>query len=155
VILRLSEEEYRRRMEARKAHRLSRAPTCPPLIGEANGQDRACGATISIPWPPTANTNVRHARGGHFLTAKHKNFRAEVAVLIMGSKPLQGRLAITINAFPPDRRARDLDNLVKPILDALQHGGLYASDSAIDDLRIVRCGIKHKGEVTVTVSKID
>jgi crossover junction endodeoxyribonuclease RusA len=37
-----------------------------------------------------------------------------------------------MDAFPPDRRRRDLDNIQKPVLDALQHAGVYEDDSQID-----------------------
>ena len=37
-----------------------------------------------------------------------------------------------MDAFPPDRRRRDLDNLLKPALDALQHAGVYEDDSQVD-----------------------
>ena len=36
---------------------------------------------------------------------------------------LTGRLAINLLINPPDKRARDLDNLLKPILDALMYAG--------------------------------
>jgi crossover junction endodeoxyribonuclease RusA len=37
-----------------------------------------------------------------------------------------------MDAFPPDRRQRDLDNLQKPALDAMEHAGVYQDDSQID-----------------------
>src|SRR5690606_9863874 len=46
--------------------------------------------------------------------------------------PSDGRIALFMDAFPPDRRRRDLDNIQKPVLDALQHAGVYEDDSQID-----------------------
>lgn len=48
------------------------------------------------------------------------------------------RLSLTIDAYPPDRRKRDLDNILKSLLDALQHAGIYSDDSQIDILKISR-----------------
>jgi hypothetical protein len=51
---------------------------------------------------------------------------------------LTGRLAVTVDVHPPDRRRRDLDNALKALLDALEHGGAYRDDAQIDDLRVRR-----------------
>ena len=48
---------------------------------------------------------------------------------------------MTITANPPDLRKRDLDNLLKQTLDALQHAGIYLDDSQIDYI-LIRRGIK-------------
>ena len=47
-----------------------------------------------------------------------------------------GNIAVEIEAFMPDRRKRDLDNILKALLDALTHAGVWADDSQIVDLRI-------------------
>jgi crossover junction endodeoxyribonuclease RusA len=61
------------------------------------------------------------------------------------------RLKIEVAAFPPDRRARDLDNLLKSCLDSLQHSGVFESDSQIDDLRIYRAERVPGGEISVLI----
>ena len=48
------------------------------------------------------------------------------------------RLAMCMDAFPPDRRRRDLDNLQKAICDSLAHAGVYDDDSQIDQLFVRR-----------------
>ena len=65
------------------------------------------------------------------------------------------RLKVEVAAFPPDRRARDLDNLLKSILDSLQHSGVFESDSQIDDLRIWRGERVPCGEITVWITPIE
>ena len=49
-----------------------------------------------------------------------------------------GRLRVEVVAHAPDHRRRDLDNLHKATLDALEHAAVYADDGQIDDLRIRR-----------------
>ena len=51
-------------------------------------------------------------------------------------KQLTGDLMIDIEAFMPDKRRRDLDNILKALLDALTHAGVWLDDSQIVDLRI-------------------
>lgn len=48
------------------------------------------------------------------------------------------RLSLSILAYPPDRRKRDLDNILKSLLDALMHARVYSDDSQIDRLSIMR-----------------
>ncbi|NBW20709.1 MAG: RusA family crossover junction endodeoxyribonuclease [Caulobacteraceae bacterium] len=52
-----------------------------------------------------------------------------------------GSVRVVIEAFPPDRRKRDLDNILKSLLDALTHAGVWEDDSQIEDLRIYRSTI--------------
>jgi len=65
--------------------------------------------------------------------------------------PAQGRLAVTIEVYPPDRRRRDIDNLLKAVLDACQHGGAFPDDSHIIWLLIHRSRIVPGGRVVVTI----
>ena len=54
-------------------------------------------------------------------------------------KPVfEGSVAVSIAAYPPDKRKRDLDNLLKSTLDALERAGFFGDDHQVDDLRIRR-----------------
>ena len=53
-----------------------------------------------------------------------------------GSGRLTGPLRVEIEVYPPDRRRRDIDNVQKALLDALEHGGAYRDDSQIVELTI-------------------
>lgn len=55
--------------------------------------------------------------------------------MLRGNSPmLEGPIAMTIYAYPPDRRRRDCDNLLKCMLDSLQHAQIYHDDSQIKEL---------------------
>ena len=86
-----------------------------------------------LPWPPSANSYWQHrvagikARRPHvqtFIGKKGVMYRANLQTLLADlGRPLEtmtGRLAVTIEGQPPDRRARDLDNILKSLLDALE-----------------------------------
>ena len=52
------------------------------------------------------------------------------------TKHFEGKMCVVIEAWRPDYRRRDLDNLLKATLDGLAHAGVYDDDSQIVDLRI-------------------
>lgn len=94
---------------------------------------------ITLPWPPSVNAYWRTFRGRMIISAKGREYRAAVCVLVRdqgADAGLTGKLDMTIEAWQPDRRKRDLDNLLKAPLDALCHAGVYNDDSQISDLRI-------------------
>lgn len=68
--------------------------------------------------------------------------------------PLPGRLRVRIKVCPPDRRRRDLDNVQKALLDALEHGGVYADDGQIDRIEVERGPVTPGGCVVVEVGLI-
>ena len=96
---------------------------------------------IDLPWPPTINLYWRHTRHGIFLSQRGKDYREQVCYLCLQSQGFfdeNTRLSVSILAYPPDRRKRDLDNVLKSLMDALMHAGVYPDDSQIDKLTISR-----------------
>jgi crossover junction endodeoxyribonuclease RusA len=95
--------------------------------------------TLKLPWPPSINHYWRRWRGRTVLSRWGRSYRAIVAARLAGSEcRCTGRLRVEIDAAPPDNRRRDLDNLLKAVLDALQHAGVYDDDGQIDCLLIRR-----------------
>lgn len=94
---------------------------------------------LNLPFPPSVNTYWRTYNGRMLISEKGRAYRKAVAdqVLIQrGNKHYEGKVKMTIEAFRPDKRKRDLDNLLKAPLDALTHAGVYMDDQLIVDLRI-------------------
>jgi crossover junction endodeoxyribonuclease RusA len=60
-----------------------------------------------------------------------------------------------ITAHPPDKRRRDLDNILKCLLDSLTHAGVWDDDSQVDELAVIRGEIVPGGKVKVVVEVID
>ena len=95
---------------------------------------------LSLPLPPSANHYYRRVGRATLISRAGREYRAAVksALLAMGSPSVTGPLTVLVTVYPPDRRRRDLDNLLKCLLDSLQHGGLYRDDSMIDRIDIRR-----------------
>lgn len=115
---------------------------------------------LKLPWPPSVNRYWRHPTRGplagrHLISEDGRAYRAEVMARVLQARvqALQpGRLAVTICAFPPDRRKRDLDNLLKSLLDSLVHARVIADDGLIDRLSIERMEVSSPGYVFVTIT---
>jgi crossover junction endodeoxyribonuclease RusA len=113
---------------------------------------------LMLPYPPTMNHYWRHFRGRTVISQEGRTFRANVCALLAGGGPRKppagGRIALAMDAFPPDRRRRDLDNLQKPVLDALQHAGLYEDDSQVDLLITQRRDVVPGGRLAVRLAEL-
>jgi crossover junction endodeoxyribonuclease RusA len=94
---------------------------------------------LTLPWPPSVNNYWRTFQGRMIISAAGRTYRKEVAdqVLVQrGAKHYIKKLHVVIEAWRPDNRKRDLDNLLKAVLDSLTHAGVWADDGLIIDLRI-------------------
>ena len=111
---------------------------------------------LVLPYPPQVNNYYTVARGRKVLGKQGRQYHKVVAglTLMLRLKPLTGRLSVTIQLAPPDKQRRDLDNVLKPLLDAMQYAGLYVDDSQIDYLSIRRLVPVKGGEVGVKIEEI-
>ena len=94
---------------------------------------------ITLPWPPSVNTYWRNFDGRMIISARGREYREIVGDQMTLQKQVvhfKKPLRVEIEAWRPDKRRRDLDNLLKATLDGLAHAGVYEDDSQIVDLRI-------------------
>jgi crossover junction endodeoxyribonuclease RusA len=111
---------------------------------------------LELPFPPSVNHYYRRVGPRTLISREGRRFRERVCSLLAaaGIRPLAGPLRLEIEVYPPDRRRRDVDNLQKGLLDALEHGGLYRDDSQIADLRIKRRESVPEGRTIVRIWKV-
>lgn len=113
----------------------------------------------TLPYPPSINHYWRNFRGRMVISREGRAYRKDVQALLApagagGKPPGDTRLALAMDAFPPDRRRRDLDNIQKPLLDALEHAGMYEDDSQIDVLLTQRRDVTPGGQVIVRIAPL-
>jgi len=69
-------------------------------------------------------------------------------------EPLDARLKVVIEMYPPDLRLRDVDNISKAALDGLTSAGVWLDDALIDDLRIIRREKVKNGKLIVRIEEL-
>ena len=126
--------------------------------------------TLELPFPPTANTYYRTVRMGKLcrviLSNRGRKYKEEVArelTIIQNDNQTRydelpflptDRLAVDIRLFAPNRRKYDIDNRIKPLLDALAYAVVYPDDEAIDEITVHRHEIIKGGKVEVSIKTI-
>ena len=110
---------------------------------------------IVLPWPPSINHYWRNYRGRIVISADGRAYRQTVSYRILEQgiprDNLNCRLAVRIDAYPPDKRRRDLDNIQKALLDAIVAADVIEDDSLIDALSITRHDACEDGKVIVRI----
>lgn len=102
---------------------------------------------LQLPFPPSVNKYWRHPTTGklagrHLISEHGRAYREAVRAHVAEgqTKPIAGPVVVDIEAFMPDRRRRDLDNLLKGLLDSLTYAGVWQDDNQVVDLRIRKAG---------------
>lgn len=118
--------------------------------------------TVELPWPPSVNRYWRRTeRATLAIGARGKAFRTDVLAACLEQLGAgwrthvdpTARLRVRIMAAPPDRRRRDLDNVLKATLDALEHADVFRDDEQIDDLHIIRAAPAKPGRIVITIEE--
>ncbi len=87
--------------------------------------------TISLPFPVSVNGMYRALGRRVILSKRAREWKEAAAWELKSQRPKRfaGPVEIHTVVSPPDKRKRDLDNLLKPILDLLKEHGIIVDDS--------------------------
>lgn len=111
---------------------------------------------LELPYPPSANRYWRHVGSKVLLSAEARAYRLKVQLLAKSQKsilrPLAGPLSVFVDVHRP-RRAGDLDNSLKQLLDALR-GVAFEDDSQIVELHAFRHDDKQNPRAVVRVEPL-
>jgi crossover junction endodeoxyribonuclease RusA len=86
---------------------------------------------LDLPFPPSANSIWRNVKGRTLLSARYRAWIEAAASMISiyrKAATVAGPYTLQIQAGRPDKRKRDIDNLIKPVSDALVNGGIVEGD---------------------------
>jgi len=92
----------------------------------------------SLPYPPSVNNLFFNRGRGRGRTDAYNAWReaAGYAIVQQGRKRLSGPVSLAIALVRPDKRRRDIDNALKPILDLLVSMGVIEDDSLVQRISI-------------------
>lgn len=112
---------------------------------------------ITLPYPPSVNHYYNNFRGRRIISDRGRSYRQNVIEVFNAKKclgNLDGDLSMTIRVHPPDRRRRDLDNILKAVLDSLQHAGAYEDDSQIHRLLVIKDEVIKNGKLEIEIKEM-
>ncbi len=137
---------------------------------------------LTLPYPPSVNhywgekaiqTKLHKKSKGRkrlivikYLTKHAKEFREQVKTAVFQQlrlpPRLRGRLAVIVYEHygPRDEEherysvAQDIDNCIKPLLDALEYANVYINDNQIDEMLVVKGRLAAIGRVDVVVKTL-
>lgn len=103
--------------------------------------------TLTLPIPPSANRYWRSVDHRVIVSPEAQEYKRLVRYSTTGIRPFKGNVAVNVTVFRP-RKAGDLDNYLKVLLDALK-GVLYDDDSVVVELHAFRDDDKRDPRVVV------
>ena len=116
--------------------------------------------TLRLPWAPSANVIWRNLKNGAvYLSPQYRTFISDsyYAYLSQG-KPKVARgelLQVTLKLFPPHRIAYDIDNRIKPTLDALTKIGFWQDDRYVRKISVIANEPVEGGAIIVEIDQFD
>src|ERR1700722_11722441 len=109
---------------------------------------------IELPYPPSVNNykeigKLITTRSGKMLQIRKNSSRTlqyycETLNFIRAQRLksfADATISVELDVYPPDKRKRDLDGILKVCLDSMQHVGLYDDDYQIARLLVTRMSI--------------
>jgi len=95
---------------------------------------------LSLPYPPSANRLWRAVNGRNIKSSEYRAWLTEAyaAVIMANPRPRKiiGDYRMVLVADRPDRRRRDLSNLLKATEDALVHCQVVEDDSKAEEITL-------------------
>ena len=111
---------------------------------------------LDLPFAPSVNTLWRIGRGKRMY--KSEVYEAWINIshaLIKHYKiaPILGPYKLTIEAVRPDKRRRDIDNIIKAVSDMIQTTGLIEDDCLCQE--VTARWVENGPEMLVIVEKVE
>ena len=122
---------------------------------------------LTLPcWPPSTNrlwrsTTSKTGLPCVYLDQKARAFYNSVKFIVSKNKAAldaaklqDSNIGLSIKLFPPDKRKRDIDNVLKALLDSLTKAGAWQDDSQVSYLEISKCETAKGGLVKISIWRL-
>ncbi len=103
------------------------------------------------------NATYRAVGNRIILSVEARNYKDKVVkqLSVLRLKSFgKDRLKVTITAYMPNRRKRDLANIDKVLVDSIEASGLFDNDEQIDDVRYIRGPVAPPGRVHIVIESL-
>ena len=111
--------------------------------------------TLDLPWPPSANNLFPTLRGRRVMSERGRIYVGKFKVAVRKQLPKHvtflGRMCYRVRFSPPDRRRRDLSNLLKAVEDCLTKCDVWGDDSQVDNGQFLRGPVVKGGRVEIEI----
>lgn len=108
---------------------------------------------IFLTFPPSINSYYTKTRNGVFISKKGAAFQSSgiqsIREQLGPGLYITSKVHMSVVLYPPDHRARDLDNYMKPLLDTITKSGIWQDDKLVDQLCVYRGVLTPKGSCFV------
>ena len=102
-------------------------------------------SAFTIPFPPTTgNHQYRHSGKRTFLIPAISAYRLQVKTACQGVPLFDAPVSVGYKITMPDKRRRDIGNILKIVDDALQFAGVLADDSLIVEIYARKMSIEER-----------
>lgn len=126
---------------------------------------------LTLPWPPSVNhyktigRTVKTKSGKMYqqrINSKETiGYYYQVYMISKQTIPIEwpkfddtATFSVNLYVYPPDERKRDIDNILKVLLDSLVHAQIITDDSKINRLYVEKCSSISQGQVLVTIQEL-
>lgn len=109
---------------------------------------------LELPYPPSINHYYKKNKfGGFYIGRVGKKYRSDVSykIIKISNIKIQSKVELIVDIYPPDRRRRDIDNILKCLFDAIQDSGIIKDDSQIYKLILTRMN-ETLNKIVITIS---
>ena len=115
---------------------------------------------LSIPWPPTENKIWRTSRSMMYSSEKYKQFSTLTFLMVKQQLPrtfekFAGPVRVTLDLYPPTRQSYDIDNRIKPTLDALTKSAVWEDDDQVVELIVRKRSVVKRGKAEVRIEEVN
>ena len=108
-------------------------------------------------YAPTINNYYAKTTRGVYISAKGRAYRdtllKDVLEQVGTIKAISCKVRVEIIVWPPDKRRRDLDNVLKSLFDAITHAGIWEDDCLIDQMFVYRGQVVEGGRIYIKVTE--